>query len=192
MAPRPAPPASPEPTTRFPIPLVGLTVILLMLIVLTPVLITGGGGAGALLAQADIVVDHPPHSFNTTFSVWSVGAVRYAEINIGLNQDYVKGTPASQVGWTWFNVTEQVTSFVVSAQSSIAVNVSVYYISPSGAAAWYYGILAAYYDVPHATLTLAALSSGIAVPGGALSTMGSSVFPLHIPLAYQGSSVVPP
>ncbi len=187
-------PPAPVPSTRFPIPLVGVAVILALLILLTPVLVSPGGGAGGLLAQADLVVDHPPNSFTTYFDVRAVGVVRYAEIRIGLNQDYAPNTPGNMIRWTsWENATNETSLSVSTAQESVAVNVSVYYIPSSGPGVWYYGILACYYNFEQVTLTLTPLTGGMAVPTGPISTTtGSHTLPLAVALAYQGSGGPPP
>lgn len=184
--------SSDEEPTRFPTPLVGAAVILAVLIVLTPVLISGGGGAGALLAQATLIIDHAGGGLNTSFTVEGVGVVRYAEIHIGINVSYSPGTPLKWVNWSrWVNASNVVSSYISTSATNVAVNVSAYYISSTGARGWYYGIVSSVYDPPMQTLTLSALTSGLAVPGGALSTVGNR-FPIAIALAYQASSGIPP
>ena len=179
--------------SRFPIPLVGAAAILVLLILLTPILLTGGGGAGAVLAQADLVVDHPPRSLTTSFYVHSVGEVRYAKIDIGLNEDYVKDTPASLVQWTsWTNVTDQILSYVTTSTTNSAVNVSVYYLPTSGSGVWYYGILTAIYDPVQQVLTLTSLAGGLATPSGPVSTVNTHTFPYTMALAYQSGGGPPP
>lgn len=185
-------PVAPPRETRFPIPLVGAAAILVMLILLTPVLITGGG-AGSLIAQADLVVDHSPNSFATYFYVRGVGVVRYAEIRIGLNQDYIPNTPGDMINWTtWVNATNQVSLYTWTNDTSAAVNVSVYYLPTTGSGVWYYGILASSYNVEQSTVTLTPLVGGLSVPRGPISTVNGHTFPLAIALAYQDHSAEPP
>lgn len=188
-----APHAPSSQGTRFPIPLVGAAVILVMLTIMTPVLVTGGGGAGALLAQADLVVDHPGNSVTTYFYVRGVGVVRYAEIQIGLNEDFVPGTPVGNLTWTsWTNVSDQISLSIRTNYSQVAVNVSVYYIPTSGPGVWYYGILGSVYAPFAQTITLTSLAGGLATPSGAISTTNGHRLPVVIALAYQGSVGAPP
>jgi hypothetical protein len=178
--------------SRFPIPLVGAAVMLVLLILLTPVLIEGGAGAGSLPAHADLVVDHAPNNFTTLFYVRGVGVVRYAEIHIGLNEDYIPNTPGGQVEWPrWDNVTNQISLYVSTEQVSVAVNVSVFYQPNGGTAIWYYGILAVQFNIAQNTLKFTDLGGGLAVPSGAVSITGSHLLPLPIPLA-QTTSGPPP
>lgn len=170
--------------TRFPIPLVGAAVMLVLLILLTPILIEGGAGAGSLLAQADLVVDHAPNSFTTLFYLRGVGVVRYAEIRIGLNQDYVPGTPGTDVRWTsWTNVTNQLELYVSTVNTSVAVNVSAFYQPSAGSGIWYYGIIAVAFNIGQNTLHFYDLSGGLAIPSGAVSITNSHLLPLPIPLS---------
>ncbi|MEM0128752.1 MAG: hypothetical protein QXG65_01095 [Thermoplasmata archaeon] len=182
MTPSPAP----EPTTRFPIPWVGTACLLAVLIVLTPVLLTGGAGGGTLLTQANVTIDHPPGTGNTTVLVSAVGAVRYAAIDIGWNWSYPPGAPASALRWDhWSNLTDALGAYASVPHGNIAINVTVEYATPGARAVYYFGILGVAYSVAQGSVQLYALSPGIAVPSAPI-LVSSPTLPILIPLAYLG------
>ncbi len=184
--------SSDEPaTTRFPIPLVGTACLLAVLIVLTPVLVTGGAAGGTLVTQAELYVDHPSTTANTSFLVSALGNVRYAAIDIGLNLSYPAGGAASDLVWGhWTNQTDTIGAYVVTSSPHVAVNITVAYREGNGDLVRYFGIVGVAYDLAAGTIQLYALSPGISVPSGPIPT-SSAMLPVLIPLDYLGTGGLP-
>jgi hypothetical protein len=154
-------------------PLVGITVLLVALIVFTPVLVSSSPhqpGPG-ILTQAELVVDKIPGNATLHFYVWALGEeIRYYEIRVGIavSFNWTGNTSLnwSAVNWTeWHNSTDVLSEFVSTRGNPVALNISAYYVSPSGSA-WYVGVIAFYVHVSSPgseSLYSASDTSGVAV-----------------------------
>ena len=62
----------------FPLPFVGVSVLLVLLIFLTPNLLLGGRpAAGSLATEAELTIDHPAGGNVTHFYINGLSSVRY-------------------------------------------------------------------------------------------------------------------
>ncbi|MFZ0699413.1 MAG: hypothetical protein WAN74_04405 [Thermoplasmata archaeon] len=150
----------------FPTPLVGVAAILLVLIVLTPVLIgTGVPAAGTIFTQAEVIVDYPGSNSTSYFYLHAIGNVRYANLSIGVAENYDWNTPPPIGSIVWGNWTNGTNMVVIGASYSnnpIAVNVSAYYTTAKEGSAWYVAILA--FEVSGNTLFMRSYTAGVDVP----------------------------
>jgi hypothetical protein len=151
-----------------------VTVLLIALIVFTPVLVSSSRhqpGPG-ILTQAELVVDKIPGNATLHFYVWALGEeIRYDEMRIGVAVAFNwTGTSVlnwSRLNWTdWHNGTDVLSEIVASSANPVALNISAYYVSPSGSA-WYVGVIAFYVAVTAPpggeSLYSASDTSGVAV-----------------------------
>jgi len=152
-----------------PWPLVGVAVLLVVLIIFTPELFTRGPG---ILTQAELVVDKLPANNSIHFYVWALGeTIRYDTIDIGVASQFnwTGGTAVDfgALNWTeWHNGTDALSVMFNSSANPVALNISAYYLSPSGTA-WYVGVVAFYVTAATPTsgesLYSATDTSGVAV-----------------------------
>lgn len=157
-----------------PWPLVGVAVLLVALIVFTPILVssTRHQPAPGILTQAELVVDKLAGNSTLHFYVWALGEeIRYDEMHIGVAGSFNwTGTSVlnwSRLNWTvWYNGTDVLSEIISSAANPVALNISAYYLSPSGNA-WYVGVVAFYVTAATPTsgesLYSASDTSGVAV-----------------------------
>jgi len=182
-----------------PWPLVGVTLLLLSLIVFTPVLIANTHQPGpGLLTQAELVVDKTTSNDSLHFYVWALGeTIRYDEIHIGVASSF-NWTGTNTLNWTtlnwtqWHNGTDVLSMIVAVAQNPVALNISAYYVSPSGST-WYVGIFAFYVATssPPGSQTLYGASE---LPGIALTSplaVSNDTLPFFILLKDVGPGGVP-
>jgi hypothetical protein len=127
-----------------------VTVLLSALIIFTPVLVVNSHQPGpGILTQAELVVDKIAHNSTLHFYVWALGEeIRYDEIRIGVASSFNwTGNTSlnwSTVRWTqWYNATDALSEIVSSDANPVALNISAYYVSPSGSAL-YVGVVAFY------------------------------------------------
>jgi len=159
--------------TYAPWPLVGVTVLLIALIVFTPVLVSTSPhqpGPG-ILTQAELVVDKIPGNTSLHFYVWALGEeIRYDQIRIGVATSF-PWTGNTTLNWStvnyteWHNGTDLLSEFVSTQANPVALNISAYYVSPSGSA-YYVGEIAFYVQVSSPgseSLYSAAHTSGVTV-----------------------------
>lgn len=182
-----------------PWPFVGVTVLLVVLIFLTPVLISNGQPAPGVLTQADLIVDRVAGSGATHFYVVGYDSTtRYSGIWVDADENF-SWQGAGSVNWTGIRWTDyQNASDVVvlafnSTGSSVALNVSAYYVSPGGNAL-YVGELAFYVGTDSSSpsgLALYAQSSSAAVYVPSLTPVDNNSLPLRIALAVGSTASVP-
>lgn len=162
----------------FPLPFVGVVVLLLVLIVLTPNLLSAGApSAGSLPTEAELIVDRSAGDNVTHFYVKAIGTVRYSLISLEFAPVGPWPPPPSLANASWGNATHETDSLILTATSPldpVAVNVSASYVDPQGAVVVYVGLFA--FDVAGATLYTASY-----VPaGGAVSSTPVTSLPLTL------------
>jgi hypothetical protein len=146
----------------FPLPFVGVSVLLVLLILLTPNLLLGGRpAAGSLATQAELTIDLPPGDNVTHFYVNGLSSVRYAMIAASICTNLTWPAPASLGGLEWANATWGVD--VLAAQFSaaanpVAVNVTAIYVDAAGASVAFWAVFEFY--VTDGTLYGAPLAPG--------------------------------
>jgi hypothetical protein len=128
----------------FPLPFVGVSVLLVLLIFLTPNLLLGGGpAAGSLAAQAELTIDHPPSGNVTHFYVNGLSTVRYEVVQAWMCTNLTWPAPSSLSNLTWLNASwgtgELAAEFSTSA-NPVAVNVTATYVDATGSSVEYYAI----------------------------------------------------
>jgi hypothetical protein len=173
----------------FPLPFVGVAILLGVLIILTPVLTAGGQpAAGSFLSQAELIVDALPGNNSTHFYVRGLGTTaRYAEIQLGFawGFNWTGAFPSLPLNWTdWQNGSNVLSVGGLTRGDPVAVNVSALYTA-NGVSALYVGIFAVDVGVPSGsttdTLTVISATSGI----GSFSTPVSNL-PIPITLSNVG------
>jgi len=178
-----------------PWPLVGVTLILVALVVFTPVLVSNSHQPGpGLLTQAELVVDRTAYNATFHFYVWALGeTIRYDAVRVGLagpfNWSGTNLVPWGSLNWTrWYNGSNILSEIVTTQANPVALNISVHYVSPSGAT-WYVGLLAFYVYTTASpsgeSLYSATATPGIGVPGA--TAVSNSTLPVAILLANAGS-----
>ncbi len=173
----------------FPLPFVGVAVLLVLLIFLTPNLLLGGGpAAGSLATQAELTIDRPSDANVTHFYVNGLGTVRYTEIRAMICTNLTWPAPASLANLSWANATwgHGVLAAVFSSTANpIAINVTATYVDASGSAVEFYAIYEFYVGAD--TLEGTALAPGLSnVPPTPLASL-----PLTLLLASTTPGAVP-
>jgi hypothetical protein len=169
------------------------------LIVLTPVLVSNSHQPGpGLLTQAELVVDKVPSNATLHFYTWALGeTIRYDEIRVGVATSFnwtgTSPMPWATLNWTrWYNGSEVLSVIVSSAANPVALNISAYYVSPSGST-WYVGLLSFYVlQAPSSgseSLYSATATSGVVVASPI--AVSNSTLPVPILLADVGPGGVP-
>jgi hypothetical protein len=144
------------------------------LIVFTPILVSATRhqpGPG-ILTQAELVVDKIAGNSTLHFYVWALGEeIRYHVMHIGVAGAF-NWTGTSMVNWSglnwtdWYNGTDVLSQIISSTANPVALNISAYYLSPSGSA-WYVAVVAFYVTAATPTsgesLYSATETSGVAV-----------------------------
>lgn len=130
----------------FPLPLVGVALLLAVLIVLTPILTANGQpAAGSIFSQAELIIDALPGNVTTHFYVRGEGiTARYDDIRMGFAYDFnwTGGFPPGRLNWTvWQNASSVLSINGAAIQTPVAVNVSALY-SANGVNALYVGVFA--------------------------------------------------
>lgn len=172
----------------FPVPFVGVAVLLAVLIFLTPNLISAGGGpsAGSLETQAELVIDHAPNGDVTQLYVHGLGDVRYERIAVQIDANASWPPPASVPITAWANATaanETLALVVDTAANPFAVNVSAVYVDPTSATVWYLGTFAI--DISGGMLSIVSLTAGAA----SISPTPLSALPLTLLLTASSTGV---
>lgn len=179
----------------FPVPFVGLAILLITLILLTPVLFANGPPApGSLLAQAELIIDRVPSSAMTDFYVRAVGTtVRYDSITLGLATNFAwsGGYPSGPLNWsTWHNGTGVLEVSLASGSGTLALNVTAVYTAGGGTAD-YAALIALNVSGP-ATSQSIALAVSSSTPGvSAPATISTDNLPLTLFLQDFGSGGAP-
>jgi hypothetical protein len=177
-----------------PWPLVGVALLLTALVVLTPVLVANTHQPGpGILTQAELVIDKTASNATVHFYIWALGeTIRYAEIHFGVATSFNwTGTTSiswNRLNWTqWHNGSDLLSVIVATTANPVALNVSAYYVSPSGNT-WYVGLLAFYVSPSSSSsgesLYSATATSGVAVPSPL--AVSNSTLPVAILLANVG------
>lgn len=168
-------------------PLVGVAVLLVILILLTPNLFPAGGGS--LQTRAELIVDRPAVTGNTSFYVESVGtSTRYQDVAVGLYAlpmwPYT-GNISRVRAWNWTNATETLVLVDQNATIPVAVNVTVKYTDPSGMTTVYVGRYG--FDLNATTLTWNAVNL---LPGASTPPAATPVadLPIFLLLAIETST----
>ncbi len=162
----------------FPMPWVGIAVLLLALIVLTPVLYSSGPpAAGTIFTQAELVVD--TNGTVTHLYLWGVSDVRYQSLSMGIATGFAWGHRPSRIPFQWTNGTEILALVGSSDQGVFAVNVTAVYVSQGQAC---YGGLVAF-NLSATGLATQSFTPGLSTP----SLIGLGALPLSIALPNQGS-----
>lgn len=129
----------------FPLPFVGVVVLLAVLIFLTPNLLLGGAPtAGTLATQAQLTVDLLPGAATVHFYVQGFSTVRYAVLAafVATNTTWPPPAPAN-LTWTNASYGTEVLAAAFSATGlPLVVNVSATYVDPAGTSVTYWGIYA--------------------------------------------------
>ncbi|MGI0131227.1 MAG: hypothetical protein ACREDE_05115 [Thermoplasmata archaeon] len=178
----------------FPLPFVGVALLLAVLIVLTPVLTAYGQPvAGSLLSQADLIVDAQPGNNSTHYYVRGVSVIaRYSEIRIAVafGFNWTGSFPTGRLNWTgWQNASSSLGVSQSVDESPVAINVSALY-SANGVSALYVGLFAVEVGVlPGSSADILTVISD--TPGISSFTYAVSLLPLPIPLANLGSGSGP-
>lgn len=133
-------------TGLFPVPLVGVALLLAILIVLTPILTSNGQpAAGSIFSQAELIVDAVPGNSTIHFYVRALSSTaRYDEIRFSLagGFNWTGVYPSGALRWSdWENASSVVSISAMTNESPVAVNVSAYYVA-NGGSALYLGLLA--------------------------------------------------
>ena len=127
----------------FPLPFVGVVVLLAMLIFLTPNLLLGGAPtAGTIATQAQLTVDLLPGASTVHFYVQGFSTVRYAVLAalVATNTTW-PAAPASNLTWTNASYGTEVLAAAFSATGlPLAVNVTATYVDAAGTAVTYWGL----------------------------------------------------
>jgi hypothetical protein len=174
----------------FPLPFVGVALLLAVLIVLTPILTANGQpAAGSIFSQAELIVDALPGNVSTHFYVRGEGTTaRYDEIRMGfaVGFNWTGGFPAGPLNWTvWQNASSVLSIDGVVNQTPVAVNVSALY-SAGGVNVLYVGIFAIEVGIPAGSstdqLSVVSDTSGISS-----FTYPVASLPVPIPLSNVGS-----
>ena len=128
----------------FPLPLVGVSVLLVLLIFLTPNLILGGSpAAGSLATQAELTIDHPSGGNVTHFYVNGLSTVRYSVVQALMCTNLSWPAPSSLSNLTWLNVswgTGVLAAEFSTTADPVAVNVTATYVDAAGSSVEYYAI----------------------------------------------------
>ena len=128
----------------FPLPFVGVSVLLVLLIFLTPNLLLGGRpAAGSLATEAELTIDRAPGANVTHFYVNGLSTVRYTVIRALICTNLTWPAPTSLSNLTWTNVswgTDVLAAQFASAADPLAVNVTATYVDAAGTAVEYYAI----------------------------------------------------
>lgn len=175
----------------FPVPLVGVAILLGVVIVITPALTSTGGqpAAGSIFSQAELIVDALPGNNSTHFYVRGLGTTaRYEEIRLGFafGFNWTGGYPAGSLNWTdWMNGSDVLSLNQATEQNPVAVNVSALYTA-NGASALYLGVFALDVGVPagSTTDTMTVVSDTPGISGFATAVTN---LPIPITLANVGS-----
>ncbi len=176
--------------TWFPLPFVGVALLLAVLIVLTPILTANGQpAAGSIYSQAELIVDAVPGNSSIHFYVRGEGTTaRYQDIRMGFAFGFNwSGTfPSGRLNWTdWQNATSVLSIAFAVNRTPLAVNVSALY-SANGVNALYVGVLAIDVGVPAGTSTeTLTVVSGTAGIGSFAYPVAN--LPIPIPLSDVGS-----
>jgi len=128
----------------FPLPFVGISVLLVLLILLTPNLLLGGHpSAGSLATQVELTIDHPLGANVTHFYVNGLSTVRYTVILAMICTNLTWPAPASLANLTWANASwglEVLAAEFSTESNPVAVNVTATYVDAAGASVEYYAI----------------------------------------------------
>ena len=173
----------------FPLPFVGVAVLLVLLILLTPNLLLGGGpAAGSLATQAQLTVDRPPSGNVTHFYINGLGTVRYEEIRAMISTNVTWPAPSSLANLSWENATwghEVLAAQFTTWANPVVVNVTAIYVDAAGTAVEFYGLFE--FFVSSETLEAQALAPGLSsVPSTPLSSL-----PITIPLPFTTPGTAP-
>lgn len=129
----------------FPLPFVGVVVLLAVLIFLTPNLLLGGGPtAGTIATQAQLTVDLLPGGSTVHFYVQGFSSVRYAVLSALVATNF-SWPPAAATNLSWTNAsygTEVLAAAFSAVGLPVAINVSATYVDPAGTAVTYWGYYA--------------------------------------------------
>jgi hypothetical protein len=174
----------------FPLPLVGIALLLAVLIVLTPILTANGQPtAGSIYSQAILTIDALPGNASVHFYIRGEGTTaRYQEIRMGFASgfNWTGGFPSGRLNWTdWENASAVLSADRAVNQTPVAVNVSALY-SANGVNALYVGVFAVEVGTPPGsstdTLTVISDTSGISS-----FTYPVASLPIPVPLSDVGS-----
>jgi hypothetical protein len=128
----------------FPLPFVGVSVLLVLLIFLTPNLLLGGRpAAGSLATEAELTIDHPAGGNVTHFYINGLSSVRYSLIQAQMCTNLSWPAPASQANLTWQNASwgvDVLAAVFSTSANPVAVNVTATYTDAAGATVEYYAI----------------------------------------------------
>jgi hypothetical protein len=173
----------------FPLPFVGVSVLLVLLIFLTPNLLLGGQpAAGSLATQAELTIDHPSGGNVTHFYVNGLSTVRYTLIQASMCTNLSWPAPASVGLLTWTNVSwgiDVLAAEFSSEANPVAVNVTATYVDAAGSAVEFYAIYE--FELAGGTLQGAALAPG----QSSFGTSPVSSLPVTILLASTSPGTVP-
>ena len=140
----------------FPLPFLGVVLLLVVLILVTPSLLsTGAPSAGSLQTQAELIVDRTVQENVTHLYLRGLGIVRFASMSLSLATNLtwpVAGLP-TYGPTTWANLTLSLTA--VTSANPVAVNISATFVDDQGVRVRYVGAYAFY--VTAGTLQTAAL-----------------------------------
>jgi hypothetical protein len=165
----------------FPVPFVGVAVLLLLLILVTPNLLsTGPPAAGSLSATAEFVVDRVPGSNLTHVYIYGLSTVRYTVIRLHVATNVSWPAPGDTRGFNWTqgaNATNALVLAYDTSASPVAFNVTAVYTDAAGAAIAYRGAFELDYLPP--TLYVVGLS-----PPDLTGTTAETINPSSTPLNF--------
>ena len=169
----------------FPLPLVGIVVLLVILIFLTPNLVpTSAPSAGSLQTQAELVVDHVDSEPNVThLYVKSIGSVRFTNITLSIATWSKWPSPSiARLHWSW-NLSMNYSLFAtgVVGADPFAVNVTATYVDSAGVSVEYFGAYAFHYAGGN-LVTVALLPDEGSTPDTPISALPLYLLLSHLPL----------
>lgn len=146
----------------FPLPFVGVSLLLVLLIFLTPNLLSSGSpAAGSLGTTAEFVVDRVPSSNVTHVYVYGLSSVRYTAIHLRVASNVSWPPSADPARYVWANASNGSNVLVVTYASTadpVGFNVTAVYTDAAGTAVEYAGTFAVHFAAP--TLYVDELSGG--------------------------------
>ncbi|HZY70435.1 MAG TPA: hypothetical protein VFF67_05595 [Thermoplasmata archaeon] len=164
----------------FPLPFVGVALLLVLLIFLTPNLLSSGSpGAGSIGTTAQFVVDRVPSSNVTHVYVYGLSSVRYTAIRLWVATNVSWPPTPSPARFHWASATNGSNVLVVTFASTadpVGFNVTAVYTDAAGTAVEYGGVFAVHYAAP--TLFVDDLS------GGTVSATTEYLTPTSEPLVF--------
>lgn len=133
----------------FPVPFLGVVLLLIVLILVTPSLLsTGAPSAGSLQTQAELIVDRSLQENVTHLYLRGLGIVRFASLSIAVatNTSWPVGAAPIYDEIHAGNLTLSLS--VVTPANPVAVNVSATFIDAQGVQVVYVGEYAFYVSGP--------------------------------------------